>query len=284
MPGTASASSTPSRRASRSGPVPSTLTIAVGPRALVAPRGSPQIARTCCSNWEVAAPSIVQWPLLWTRGASSLTTSVPSRSRNSSTVSVPTRSIAAARLSAIAVASRRAAAGRSAGATDSTRIPASWRLRAGGKMAGFPSMPRATITDSSTSKSSSRSASNGPPSGWPTRPIADSMSAAPATRTWPRPSYPPVGALTRSGVPRSAAAAARASVVATARHGATAIPARSTNRRSARRSCVMRSGSSPGRTGARSRAARTTSGPMCSSSYVTTSAWSARSSAASTSS
>ena len=75
------------------------------------------------------------------------------------------------------------------------------------------------------------------------------MSAAPATRTWLRPSYPPVGALTRSGVPRSAAAAARASVVATARHGATAIPARSTNRRSASRSCVTRSGSSPGRTG-----------------------------------
>ena len=36
---------------------------------------SPQIARMCCSNCEVAAPSSVQWPLLWTRGASSLTTS-----------------------------------------------------------------------------------------------------------------------------------------------------------------------------------------------------------------
>ena len=27
------------------------------------------MARTCCSNWEVSAPSIVQWPLLCTRGA-----------------------------------------------------------------------------------------------------------------------------------------------------------------------------------------------------------------------
>ena len=141
--------------------------MAVGASAFGAPRGSPQIARMCCSNWDVDAPSIVQWPLLWTRGASSLTTSEPSRSRNSSTVSVPTRSIAAARLSAIAVASRRAAAGRSAGVTDSTRIPASWTLRAGGKIAGFPSVPRATITDSSVSKSSSRSASSGTPSGPP---------------------------------------------------------------------------------------------------------------------
>ena len=62
------------------------------------------IARMCCSNWEVAAPSIVQWPELWTRGASSLTTSEPSRSRNSSAVSVPHRSIAAASVAPIAVA------------------------------------------------------------------------------------------------------------------------------------------------------------------------------------
>ena len=31
------------------------------------------MARRCCSNCEVWAPSIVQWPLLWTRGAISLT-------------------------------------------------------------------------------------------------------------------------------------------------------------------------------------------------------------------
>ena len=36
------------------------------------------MARMCCSNWLVALASIVAWPLLWTRGASSLTTSGPS--------------------------------------------------------------------------------------------------------------------------------------------------------------------------------------------------------------
>ena len=38
----------------------------------VAPSGRPQIARIWFSNCEVSAPSIVQWPLLWTRGAISL--------------------------------------------------------------------------------------------------------------------------------------------------------------------------------------------------------------------
>ena len=66
--------------------------MAVGPWAAPEPSGSPQIARMCCSNWLVRAPSIVQWPLLWTRGASSFTTSEPSRSRNSSAVTVPTTS------------------------------------------------------------------------------------------------------------------------------------------------------------------------------------------------
>ena len=37
------------------------------------------MARMCCSNCEVTAPSIVQWPLLWTRGAISLTTGPSAR-------------------------------------------------------------------------------------------------------------------------------------------------------------------------------------------------------------
>ena len=85
----ASASARPSRCASRRSPVPSRLTIAAGPCGAGSPRGSPQIARMCCSNWLVGAPSIVQWPLLWTRGASSFTTSEPSARRNISTVRVP---------------------------------------------------------------------------------------------------------------------------------------------------------------------------------------------------
>ena len=38
----------------------------------VEPRGSPSTARMWFSNWLVSAPSIVQWPELWTRGANSL--------------------------------------------------------------------------------------------------------------------------------------------------------------------------------------------------------------------
>ena len=37
---------------------------------LVEPSGSPATARTWFSNWLVAAPSIVQWPELWTAGPS----------------------------------------------------------------------------------------------------------------------------------------------------------------------------------------------------------------------
>ena len=52
----------------------------------------------------------------------------------------------------------------------------------------------------------------------------------------------------------------------TARHGATAIPAASTNRRSASRSWVTVSGRCPGRTGSRASSAATTSAATCSSS------------------
>ena len=43
------------------------------PARPVEPGGRPQMARMCCSNCEVTAPSMVQWPLLCTRGAISLT-------------------------------------------------------------------------------------------------------------------------------------------------------------------------------------------------------------------
>ena len=42
------------------------------------PSGRPQIARTSCSNWLVMQASIVQWPELCGRGASSLTSTSPS--------------------------------------------------------------------------------------------------------------------------------------------------------------------------------------------------------------
>ena len=59
------------------------------PSASVEPSGSPRTARTWFSNWLVTAPSIVQWPVLWTRGANSFASSAPSTS-NSSTASTPT--------------------------------------------------------------------------------------------------------------------------------------------------------------------------------------------------
>ena len=174
------------RRAAR--PLPSRLTIAVGESAAVDPRPSPQMARMCCSNCEVTAPSIVQWPELWTRGASSLTTSEPSGSRNNSAVRVPHRSIASARAHPIAAARDATLAATGAGATDSNRIPASCRFREIGKVATAPSSDRVTTTDSSTSKSSSRSASSGVPSGWPSRRQASESSATSTMRSWPRPS------------------------------------------------------------------------------------------------
>ena len=51
--------------------------------------GSPQTARTSCSNWLAAQASIVQWPELCGRGASSLTSTAPSRVTNISTASSP---------------------------------------------------------------------------------------------------------------------------------------------------------------------------------------------------
>ena len=55
----------------------------------VSPSGNPQMARMWFSNWLVSAPSMVQWPELWTRGAISLTTGPSAVAKNSS-VSTPT--------------------------------------------------------------------------------------------------------------------------------------------------------------------------------------------------
>ena len=63
--------------ARRSGPrsvLPSTFAMTVhGARAAVSPSGRSSTARRCCSNWLVTAPSMVQWPELCGRIASSLT-------------------------------------------------------------------------------------------------------------------------------------------------------------------------------------------------------------------
>ena len=59
------------RRAGR-GSRPMTLTIAAGPGTRGARTGIPVTARTWFSNWLTSAPSSVQCPELWTRGAISL--------------------------------------------------------------------------------------------------------------------------------------------------------------------------------------------------------------------
>ncbi len=70
------------------------------------PSGRSSTARRCCSNWLVTAPSMLQWPVLCGRIASSLTSSRPSVVSNSSTASTPVTSSS----SAIVVASARASA------------------------------------------------------------------------------------------------------------------------------------------------------------------------------
>ena len=61
-----------------------------GVRSDVSPKGNPVIARTCASYWLVVQASIVAWPELWGRGASSFTTSVPSFRTKNSTQRTPT--------------------------------------------------------------------------------------------------------------------------------------------------------------------------------------------------
>ena len=116
------------------------------------PSGRPQMARTCCSNCEVSAPSIVQWPLLWTRGAISLTIG-PSAQAKNSTVSTPTWP--SARRSALAEAIASSAWPRSPGPPGRSRC-AGCRLHARCGSAGrrdvSPFAVRARITLNSASK------------------------------------------------------------------------------------------------------------------------------------
>ncbi len=116
------------------------------------PSGRSRTARRCCSNCDVLAPSMVQWPLLCGRMASSFTSSPPGVS-NSSTASIPVTPIPAAmdspsRCAAIAVAS----ASPGAGASTSRQIPSCWTVCTTGYTAAWPLGERATSTASSRSK------------------------------------------------------------------------------------------------------------------------------------
>ena len=115
------------------------------------PRGSPQTARSCCSNWLVSQASKEKWPELWVRGASSFTTRRPSGSRKSSTVSTPTKSMASATVSAMQRASRITCSGTRAGTRVTSRMWFAWTFSQSGNTCIEPSMPRATMTESSRS-------------------------------------------------------------------------------------------------------------------------------------
>ncbi len=96
------------------------------PRAEVSPSGHPNPARRWFSNCDVTAPSMVQWPELCTRGATSLATSSPSRSK-SSTAITPTYSSSSMTAAQISSARRwRAASTRGAGAMESRSTDPSW--------------------------------------------------------------------------------------------------------------------------------------------------------------
>ncbi len=102
-------------------------------RGRMSPSGQSRIARRCCSNWLVVAPSIDQWPELCGRIASSLTTR-PLGASNSSTAITPTTPSSLA----IVVAIRSASAAsdvlsRGAGATTSTQIPLRWTVSTTGQ-------------------------------------------------------------------------------------------------------------------------------------------------------
>ena len=66
------------------------FTIAAGRSSSVEPSGSPQTARTCCSNWLTTQASSVQCPELCGRGAISLTSTRRRAVTNISTASTPT--------------------------------------------------------------------------------------------------------------------------------------------------------------------------------------------------
>ena len=117
----------------------------------VAPSGRPQIARIWFSNCEVTAPSIVQWPLLWTRGAISLNTGPSARRRIPSSACRHSRARRRClRASASASAMARASlAGRHVGGA---KMPPSCRLRGASQVTVSPSAPRQSRIENSASK------------------------------------------------------------------------------------------------------------------------------------
>ena len=150
---------------------PSTFAITVQrARAVVSPSGRSSTARRCCSNWLVTDPSIVQWPELWGRIASSLTTTEPPPpatpgSSKSSTARTPVTPRPSATATATRLACCSTTGSRSgAGATTTEQTPSSWIDSTTGQVRTSPEGDRATRTASSRVKSTFSSTSSAGPS------------------------------------------------------------------------------------------------------------------------
>src|SRR5882762_677723 len=114
------------RTSDDSGRSPIRLSMAQWPAAAVEPRGKLRTARRWFSNWLVTAPSIVQWPELWTRGAISLASSSPRCSKNSM-ASTPTYfRDSRTRRAAFSAARWMEGSRRGAGARERRRMPLRW--------------------------------------------------------------------------------------------------------------------------------------------------------------
>ncbi len=97
----------------------------------VEPRGQPRTARRCCSNCEVIDPSIVQWPELCGRRASSLI-STPSSVRKNSTATIPVAPISSTSRRVISVARKRTSSGSEPGTRISWQIASTWIVSTAG--------------------------------------------------------------------------------------------------------------------------------------------------------
>ena len=247
---------------------PRMLTITVhGARGAGEPSGRSRTARRWFSNWLVTAPSWVQWPVLWGRIASSLTSTRPSRVSNSSTARIPTTSSSLAIVSATCCACVASPGSRSgAGATTSWQMPSSWVLATTGYAAAWPLGDRATSAASSRRKSTSSSAST-----W--TPVAVAVANASSASWWsrtvhtPRPSYPPRVTLSTHGSPNASTSATDVTTACRG-HGTPSAVSRS---RITALSWACTSASGPGRTAtpASASACRCSVG-TCSWSKVTT--------------
>ena len=133
----------------RRGTEPIRLTSTDG-RDSVEPSGRPRIARRWFSNWLVSEPSIVQCPVLWTRGANSFASScaadVEELERQDADVAERVEETRAVLLGLAPAARLRRARARC------RRIPSSCTFSTSGQNRVSPSRPRTASSDSSRSK------------------------------------------------------------------------------------------------------------------------------------